>query len=342
MSLTNYLFAYATFRKSFFLMHILFYAHLLHICVSVSVVLKFDSLEDLCELSIYGFCVKCLECCTATAKTCYHQRSKPINASQIKRKARQWDSIPWLVQPQRTLARIWHSQSCRRDLLFPGTQVFCSVRSVWQLWCPDAVLRHFLGLGLEVFILPRWIWQVWIEVFHGVMHMTEISAGRQSGKHSCYFLVIVLFGFGSFLSRTNDCTGSNCWKLRGSSWSLHSNPNSPAVASCLKDVGLARSPVFFVSLNYWMCVIEPIELQLGHWTGRRRERWYDNWLSVSVVFLCAAYTIIGVSVMYQYRNPWPFLCLIKCNARKSIIALPYFSDKTRAVNQRFFSPCLPF
>ena len=79
---------------------------------------------------------------------------------------------------------------------------------------------------------------------------------------------------------------------------------------------------FFVSLNYW--------------TGRRRERWYDNWLSVSVVFLCAAYTIIGVSVMYQYRNPWPFLCLIKCNARKSIIALPYFSDKTRAVNQRFF------
>lgn len=174
------------------------------------------------------------------------------------------------------------------------------------------------------------------------MHMTEISAGRQSGKHSCYFLVIVLFGFGSFLSRTNDCTGSNCWKLRGSSWSLHSNPNSPAVASCLKDVGLARSPVFFVSLNYWMCVIEPIELQLGHWTGRRRERWYDNWLSVSVVFLCAAYTIIGVSVMYQYRNPWPFLCLIKCNARKSIIALPYFSDKTRAVNQRFFSPCLPF
>ena len=83
MSLTNYLFAYATFRKSFFFMHILFYAHLLHICVSVSVVLKFDSLEDLCELSIYGFCVKCLECCTATAKTCYHQRSKPINASKF-------------------------------------------------------------------------------------------------------------------------------------------------------------------------------------------------------------------------------------------------------------------
>lgn len=93
---------------------------------------------------------------------------------------------------------------------------------------------------------------------------------------------------------------------------------------------------FFVSLNYWMCIIEPIELQLGHWTGRRRERWYDNWLSVSVVFLCAAYTIIGVSVMYQYRNPWPFLCLIKCNAHKSIIALPYFSDKTRAVKSTFF------
>ena len=87
-------------------MHVLLYAHLLHICASVSMVVKLDSPEDLCELSIYGFCVKCLECCAATAKTCYHQRSKPINALQFQGMARQWDSISRLVQTHRALTRM--------------------------------------------------------------------------------------------------------------------------------------------------------------------------------------------------------------------------------------------
>jgi hypothetical protein len=153
---------------------------------------------------------------------------------------------------------------------------------------------------------------------------------------------MLFFGHGAFWIRLFFV--SHKWlywlKLLEASWELLIAPFEPQLTcSCQLLEGRRpgqKSSFFFVSLNYWMCIIEPIELQLGPWTGRRRERWYDNWLSVSVVFLCAAYTIIGVSVMYQYRNPWPFLCLIKCNAHKSIIALPYFSDKTRAVKSTFF------
>ena len=133
MSLTNYLFAYATFRKSFFLMHILFYAHLLHICVSVSVVLKFDSLEDLCELSIYGFCVKCLECCTATAKRATTKGPNPSMHRKLRERQGSGIPFPGLYNHSALLPEFDTPKVVGRDLLFPGTQVFCSVRSVWQL-----------------------------------------------------------------------------------------------------------------------------------------------------------------------------------------------------------------